>query len=157
MPPSASRGAGVLVVGCGAIGLLWMQVLLRRGDDGQSPPTRDSRRLACARGARGEVGAGPVDGGGRHRARPASTTRYGALDPGGTVLVFSAPSGEVPTSLDAVYRKELRVVGSRSATPAYFRAAIELLPRLELPPVTTVLPLERIPPKASTCIAAATR
>ena len=32
--------------------------------------------------------------------------------------------------------------GSRSATPAYFRAAVELLPQLVLPPVTT-LPLER--------------
>ncbi len=32
--------------------------------------------------------------------------------------------------------------GSRSATPAYFRDAVELLPQLVLPPVTT-LPLER--------------
>ena len=45
-------------------------------------------------------------------------------------------------SLDTIYRQELRVVGSRSATPAFFRAAIEVLPALTLPQVT-VLPLER--------------
>ena len=48
----------------------------------------------------------------------------------------------MPTALDAVYRKELHLVRSRSATPAYFRTAIELLPVLVLPEVTT-LPLER--------------
>ena len=48
----------------------------------------------------------------------------------------------MPTSLDAVYRNELHVVGSRSATPEYFHAAVELLPALVLPEVT-VLPLER--------------
>ncbi len=64
------------------------------------------------------------------------------LEPGGTLLVFSAPEQDVPTSLDAVYRKELHVVGSRSATPATFHAAVELLPSLVLPELT-VLPLER--------------
>jgi threonine dehydrogenase-like Zn-dependent dehydrogenase len=64
------------------------------------------------------------------------------LDPGGTLLVFAAPEHEVPVSLDAVYRNELRVVGSRSATPPYFRLACDLLPTLVLPEVTT-LPLER--------------
>ena len=63
------------------------------------------------------------------------------LVPGGTLLVFAAPEEDVPTALDAVYRKELHVVGSRSATPAYFRAAVELLPTLVLPEVTT-LPLD---------------
>jgi hypothetical protein len=41
-----------------------------------------------------------------------------------------------------VYRKELTVVGSRSATPAYFRDALDLLPALVLPPQTR-LPLDR--------------
>ena len=62
-----------------------------------------------------------------------------ALEPGGTLLVFASPA---PASFDAVYRRELHVVGSRSATPAHFAAAIELLPSLTLPPVD-VLPLER--------------
>ncbi|HTR33793.1 MAG TPA: hypothetical protein VMH47_07940, partial [Gaiellaceae bacterium] len=64
------------------------------------------------------------------------------LEPGGTLLVFAASDGAVPVALDAVYRNELRVLGSRSATPASFAAAIDLLPELELPPVVT-LPLER--------------
>jgi len=64
------------------------------------------------------------------------------LEPGGTLLVFAAPEEDVPTTLDAVYRKELLLVGSRSATPAYFRGAVDLLPRLVLPEVTT-LPLDR--------------
>ena len=56
--------------------------------------------------------------------------------------MFAAPEGLVPAALDAVYRNELTVVGSRSATPAYFRDAIGLLPSLTLPE-TTRLPLER--------------
>jgi hypothetical protein len=58
------------------------------------------------------------------------------------VVVFAAPDGQLPTTVDAIYRKELAVVGSRSATPAFFRAAAELLPTLVLPQVTT-LPLDR--------------
>ena len=49
--------------------------------------------------------------------RRASTTRCTGCEPGGTLLVFAAPDEHVPTTLDAVYRKELHVVGSRSATP----------------------------------------
>jgi threonine dehydrogenase-like Zn-dependent dehydrogenase len=64
------------------------------------------------------------------------------LRPGGTLLVFAAPEESVPVSLDAVYRKELHVAGSRSASPEHFAAALELLPELVLPEVTT-LPLER--------------
>jgi len=48
----------------------------------------------------------------------------------------------VPVALDLVYRKELRILGSRSAAPAFFHAAAGLLPALELPPVT-ILPLDR--------------
>jgi hypothetical protein len=55
------------------------------------------------------------------------------------MLVF-APSA--PLELDAVYRRELTVIGSRSATPRHMRDAISLLPELELPE-PTVLPLER--------------
>ena len=44
--------------------------------------------------------------------------------------------------LDEVYRRELTLVGSRSATPAAMREAAALLPELELPE-PTVLPLAR--------------
>jgi len=64
------------------------------------------------------------------------------LAPGGTLLVFAANDAFEPTSLDAVYRKELQLIGSRSATPAFFMDALEVLPSLVLPPQTR-LPLER--------------
>ena len=61
------------------------------------------------------------------------------MQPGGTVLVFSPAA---PVDLDLVYRNELTLTGSRSATPRHMRAALDLLPELELPE-PKVLPLER--------------
>ena len=61
------------------------------------------------------------------------------LRPGGVLLVF-ADAGEL--DLGPVYRRELTVLGSRSATPRHMREAVELLPELELP-VAEELPLER--------------
>ena len=58
------------------------------------------------------------------------------------LLVFAAPADAVAMPVDEIYRRELSVVGSRSATPESFHAALALLPELRLPPVTT-LPLER--------------
>ena len=130
----------VLVVGCGAIGRLWVQVLIARGDSVVATDPR-AERLAGARGLGAEVDDAPV-------AAAVLTAPAGLddalrrLEPGGTLLVFAAPEGAVPTSLDTIYRNELEVVGSRSATPAYFRLAIDVLPSLVLPPVTT-LPLDR--------------
>jgi threonine dehydrogenase-like Zn-dependent dehydrogenase len=129
-----------LVVGCGAIGLLWIQVLLERGHAvAASDPRAD--RLARARELGAEVDDHPV-------AAAVLTAPAGVgealrrLEPGGTLLVFAGAENVVPTSLDTIYRNELHLVGSRSASPASFRQAIELLPSLLLPPVTT-LPLER--------------
>ena len=59
--------------------------------------------------------------------------------PGGTALVF-ANAGAV--DLDEVYRRELTLTGSRSATPRHLAAALALLPELDVPE-PTVLPLER--------------
>jgi L-iditol 2-dehydrogenase len=137
---SVPRGR-VLVVGCGAVGQLWIQVLRRRGDDVVALELREDRR-AQAHLLGAELGDDdPVDA--------AVVTAHGGmnealhrLEPGGTLLVFAAPEQDVPVALDAVYRKELHVVGSRSASPAYFRAAVDQLPTLVLPQVTT-LPLER--------------
>ena len=55
------------------------------------------------------------------------------------MLVF-ADAGALPA--EPVYRRELTVVGSRSATPEAMRAAAALLPELDLPE-PLVLPLER--------------
>ena len=120
----------VLIVGNGFVGHLFAAVLERRGDDvfavdadpkraGRAPDGPVDSAIVCARGA----GAQALD----------------AVQPGGTVLVF-ADAGELPA--DVVYRRELTVVGSRSATPAAMRAAAALLPDLDVPK-PTVLPLDR--------------
>jgi L-iditol 2-dehydrogenase len=130
----------VLVVGCGAIGRLWVQVLRRRGDEVVVADLR-ADRVAAARSLGAETANGAVSA--------AVVTAHGGLDdalarvePGGTLLVFAASSEPVPVSLETVYRRELQIVGSRSASPAHFHAAIEALADFELPPVT-LLPLER--------------
>jgi L-iditol 2-dehydrogenase len=129
----------VLVVGCGAIGQLWVQVLRRRGDEVVATDLRVDRVEAATR-----LGARVDDG----SVAAAVVTAYGGLndalvrvEPGGTALVFAAPSEDVPISLDTVYRCELHVVGSRSASPVHFASAVAVVPELDLPAVTT-LPLE---------------
>ena len=120
----------VLVVGQGFVGRLFASVLERRGDDVfavDADPARTAREPD-----------GPVDAtvlcapGGADRALE-------ALRAGGTLLTF-ADAGSLP--VDPIYRRELTVVGSRSATPSHLREAVALLPGLDLPELT-VLPLER--------------
>ena len=130
----------VYVVGCGFVGLLFVQVLRRRGDDVfVADPLEERRAVARALGARdlddqadAAVLAAP---GGINDA-------LGSVEPGGTVVVFTASPGPVPVDVDSVYRRELTVVGSRSATPRHVEEAVALLPELE-PLPTLVLPLER--------------
>jgi L-iditol 2-dehydrogenase len=120
----------VLIVGNGFVGRLFGAVLAERGDEVFAVDA-DPRRA-------GRAPDGPVDaavvcahGGGANALE--------LVEPGGTVLVF-ADAGSLPA--DVVYRRELTVAGSRSATPASMAQAASLLPELELPePV--VLPLER--------------
>jgi L-iditol 2-dehydrogenase len=120
----------VLVVGNGFVGRLFGAVLERRGDDVFAVDTDPERA--------GRAPDGPVDAA-VVCARGAGVVALGAVTPGGTVLVF-ADAGALPA--DLVYRRELTVVGSRSATPAAMRAAASLLPELDVPePV--VLPLDR--------------
>jgi L-iditol 2-dehydrogenase len=137
---SVPRGR-VLVVGCGAIGQLWIQALRRRGDDVVAIDPRPER-LAQAHLLGADVDSEEPVGAAVLTAHAGVDDALHRLVPGGTLLVFAAPDESVPTSLDAIYRKELHVIGSRSASPAFFRAATELLPVLVLPEVTT-LPLER--------------
>ena len=120
----------VLVVGNGFVGRLFGAVLRRRGDDVFAVDA-DSRRHG------GDPG-GPVDAA-VLTAPGGATEAADALVPAGTLLVF-APSA--PLELDCVYRRELTVLGSRSATPRHMREAISLLPELDLPE-PTVLQLER--------------
>ena len=120
----------VLVVGHGFVGRLFSAVLTRRGDDVfavDSNPQRGGRK------PRGTVDAAVLC------APGGAGTAIEALEPGGTLLVF-ADAGELPTAL--VYRRELTVTGSRSATPRHMEEAVALLPELDVPE-PTVLPLER--------------
>ena len=59
--------------------------------------------------------------------------------PRGALLVFADCE---PLALEPVYRHELTVTGSRSATPRHMETATALLPELDLPE-PAVLPLER--------------
>ena len=120
----------VLIVGNGFVGRLFGLVLERRGDEVFAVDL-DPRR--AGRAPDGPVDAVVLSGSG------GVTTALEVVAPGGTVLVF-ADAGEIPAA--AVYRRELTVLGARSATPAYMREALALLHDLDVPePV--VLPLER--------------
>ena len=120
----------VLIVGNGFVGRLFGLVLERRGDEVFAVDV-DPRR--AGRAPDGPVDAAILSGSG------GVVTALEAVAPGGTVLVF-ADAGEIPAA--AVYRRELTVLGARSATPAYMREALALLHDLDVPePV--VLPLER--------------
>ena len=121
----------VLVVGCGFVGRLFAAVLARRGDDVFALEPRADRR--CAPPPDGPVDAAVLC------APAGGDDALALLAPGGTLVVFAAGGG---VDLDAVYRRELTLVGSRSATPETMVEAARLLPELDLPdPV--VLPLER--------------
>ncbi len=130
----------VLVVGCGFAGLLFVQALVRRGDEVLAADPLP-HRLDLALG----YGAGPADGTVDSAVLCAHAGLDGALaalEPGGTLLVFSWLSDRPGLDFEAILRRELAVVGSCSATPAAMREAVALLP--ELDPVPTVtLPLDR--------------
>ena len=120
----------VLVVGHGFVGRLFAAVLARRGDE-VFAVDRDPGR--GGRAPDGAVGAAVIC------AQGGAETALDRVEPGGTVLVF-ADAGPIPAA--PVYRRELTLTGSRSATPETMREAVRLLPELELPE-PTVLPLER--------------
>jgi threonine dehydrogenase-like Zn-dependent dehydrogenase len=62
-----------------------------------------------------------------------------AVEPGGSILVF-AETGSLDT--EDIYRREVTVTGSRSATRRHLLDAVALLPKLNLPE-PLVLPLDR--------------
>ena len=117
----------ILVVGQGFVGRIFAEVLRRRGDDVFTVDVRPERS--------GRAPDGPVDA----AVLCAPAAPLDAVEPGGTVLVFASAG---PVDLDEVYRRELTLTGSRSATPRHLEAALELLPTLDVPE-PTVLPLER--------------
>jgi L-iditol 2-dehydrogenase len=117
----------VLVVGRGFVGRLFEAVLARRGDDVFGVDADPARA--------GRTPDGPVEA----AVLCAPAAPLDAVVPGGTVLAF-APAA--PVALDDVYRRELTLTGSRSATPRHLEDAVALLQELDVPE-PTVLPLER--------------
>lgn len=117
----------VLVVGQGFVGRLFAEVLRARGDDVFATDARQERA--------GRAPDGPVNA----AVLCAPAAPLDAVARGGTVLAFSPA---VPVDLDLVYRNELTLAGSRSATPQHMHQALDLLPELALPE-PTVLPLDR--------------
>jgi L-iditol 2-dehydrogenase len=131
----------VLVVGCGFAGLLFVQALVRRGDDVLAADPLE-HRLELALG----YGAQPFDD---RRVDAAVLCAHGGLDgalaalePGGSLLLFSWLVDPASVDFETVLRRELTLVGSCSATPAAMQDAIALLPELDPIPIVT-LPLDR--------------
>lgn len=130
----------ILVVGCGFAGLLFVQALVRRGDDVLAADPLP-HRLELALGYGAEPADGPADA-----AVLCAHAGLGAalesLEPGGTLLLFSWLTDAPPLDFEQILRRELTLVGSCSATPAAMREAVSLLPGLD-PIPTLTLPLER--------------
>jgi L-iditol 2-dehydrogenase len=120
----------VLVVGGGFIGQLFARVLERRGDRVFVHDVDPSRSTAPPES--------PVDAI-VHTAPAGLDEAIARLEPAGLVLVF-ADGGSLDTG--PLYRNEVTVTGSRSATPRHMEEAAALLPELDLP-TPVVLPLER--------------
>jgi L-iditol 2-dehydrogenase len=130
----------ILVVGCGFAGLLFVQALVRRGDAVVArDPVSERMRLAREYGAGGENGSVNAAVLCAHAGVDDVLT---ALEPGGTLLVFSWMVDPARVDLETVLRRELSIIASCSATPAAMREAVALLPELD-PIPTTTLPLER--------------
>lgn len=118
----------VLVVGNGFIGRLFGKVAQHRGDLAFAIDVDERRTGPLPDGLVDTVvlaGKGGVD------------VALDWIRPGGTIVVF-ADAGAVPAA--PIYRRELTVVGVRSASPQAMREAVELLPELELP-APLLLPL----------------
>jgi len=120
----------VLVLGGGFVGQLFAAVLRRRGDtvyvrdsdpgrNGPEPPDVVASVVVCAPGAGADA--------------------LSAVEPGGSVLLF-VDAGALASG--NVYRGEITVTGSRSATRRHMEEAVAILPDLDLPE-PLVLPLDR--------------
>jgi L-iditol 2-dehydrogenase len=120
----------ILIVGNGFIGRLFGTVLERRGNEVFAVDV-DPRRA-------GRLPDGPVDAV-VLSGRGGVDIALASVAPGGTVLVF-ADAGQI--SAADVYRRELTLVGTRSAAPPYMPEALALLHHIEVPE-PTVLTLDR--------------
>ena len=135
-----------LVAGCGAVGRLVARALQARGDAVRVLDADPARLMAAA-----EEGFAPA--GTDEQLDAAVVTAPRALDDalallrgGATCLLFAAGASPQPVLLDRIYRNELTLTGSRSATPASLRDALALIAAGTVAVedlVTDVLPLEQ--------------
>ena len=86
----------MLVVGCGAIGQLWVQVLRRRGDEVVAADLRRRPARRVRRGSARVADDGSVDAAAVVTAHGGLNDALARVEPGGTVLVFAAPAEDVP-------------------------------------------------------------
>jgi L-iditol 2-dehydrogenase len=136
-------GAGV-IAGCGVIGRLFARVLAARGDSVRTLDADAARLMAAADEGFDPAADDELLDFAVVTAPQALDAALGLLRPGGTCLLFAAPATPLPVLLDRIYRHELVLVGSRSATPASLRDALDLIAagRIQVEDlVTDVLPL----------------
>jgi L-iditol 2-dehydrogenase len=159
-------GDTALVVGAGAIGLLFLALLRGRSIQLAALDLRPDRlALACEWGAALALDAADAATPGRLRAatgergadlvvltvaNPATFAQaLGLLRDGGTILIFGAKPGDQPaaTELWELYRREITVISSYSPAPADLHEALAQLRRPDVALerlVTHQLPLEQI-------------
>jgi L-iditol 2-dehydrogenase len=125
----SGRPPQVLVAGCGSVGLLFLSVLaLTEPDSKLTFLERDLDRAALA----GSLGALPSRGEPTDLAfvtAPAALPEVvESMAPGGVVVVFAADGTTgAGIDLEAVYRRELTLVGVRSGSPGHLRRGLDLL------------------------------
>jgi L-iditol 2-dehydrogenase len=136
-------GRGV-VVGCGVIGRLFLRALA--GGDVRAAETDGARLMAALDDAAGVAAAGDELDFAVVTAPAGLGDALAMLRPGGTCLVFAAPAEPLPVDVDRIYRRELVLRGSRSATPRHLGAALERIANGSIPVADLVdleLPLDR--------------
>jgi L-iditol 2-dehydrogenase len=139
-------GDTALVVGAGAIGLLFL-ALLRSQPIQLAALDLRSDRLALARGWGAELALDAAASGTPGRLRSATGGRgadlavltvanaatfaqaLGFVRDGGTILIFGARPGDAPAAAELweLYRREITVLSSYSPSPADLHEALELL------------------------------
>ena len=137
------------MIGAGPIGNLVAQMLARAGRD-VTVFDREAQRLeALPAGVRGREEE--IAGLGRFDTVVEATGNRQALEQvlaqagvGARILLLGFPYGQTTYNFEDVVASDRAIVGSVGSGPADFGAAIEVLPELDLTPLTrAVYPLER--------------
>jgi L-iditol 2-dehydrogenase len=118
LPPG--RGA---IVGCGVVGRLFLRAMAGRELRVAEPD--GARLMAALEDAAGIAAPGDELDFAVVTAPAGLDAALALLRPGGTCLLFAAGAEPAPVALDAIYRRELILRGSRSAAPRHLAAALD--------------------------------